>query len=147
MPGNWTFDRIQILTSGYNNGVSVVEICAQLGGGLSRSSVTGKANRLGLVHTNSPMLRRAKSSGVSRRQKLTRIILPAPVAPVVSGDGAPTPMNLDLFQLKERDCRWVHGDGPFLFCGHNQTENSKYCSYHSNLAYVRRGQNGNSRDT
>lgn len=139
MPGNWTFDRIQILTSGYNNGVSVVEICAQLGGGLSRSSVTGKANRLGLVHTNSPMLRRAKSSGVGRRQKLTRIILPAPVIPVVSGDGAPTPRNLDLFQLNDRTCRFPYGDTKFRFCGHVPEKGVPYCGFHSQIAYNRKG--------
>lgn len=46
----------------------------------------------------------------------------------------PASLGLTLMELEPGQCRWPHGDGPFLFCGH-PVEGQSYCSYHCRLAY------------
>src|SRR3954471_17849588 len=44
----WTEERIERLTKLWTEGFSASQIAADLGGGLTRNAVLGKANRLGL---------------------------------------------------------------------------------------------------
>jgi GcrA cell cycle regulator len=46
----WTKERIELLTKLWTEGLSASQIAAELGGDVSRNSVLGKANRLGLTH-------------------------------------------------------------------------------------------------
>src|SRR3954466_3258574 len=46
----WTKERIELLTKLWAEGLSASQIAAELGGDVSRNSVLGKANRLGLSH-------------------------------------------------------------------------------------------------
>src|SRR3954465_6580408 len=46
----WTEERIERLKELWTEGLSASQIAAELGGDVSRNSVLGKANRLGLAH-------------------------------------------------------------------------------------------------
>jgi hypothetical protein len=57
--GFWTEDRVQYLVAGYRDGLPVRHIAQKLNCGIG--AVTGKADRLSLVHKYPPMIRRGKS--------------------------------------------------------------------------------------
>ena len=40
-------------------------------------------------------------------------------------------LGLPLWQLREDQCRWPHGDGPFVFCGQpKERGGTSYCAEH-----------------
>ena len=147
----WTDERIEKLKQLYLAGVRLEDIRVELGGGLSRSAISGKANRLGLVHGKSPLAKRPKLSRARPRQKLSRLILGgldftnqvpkvsapvvvsvAPVAPV-----EPTPLRLDLFQLTDSVCKWsVSDEPPHFFCGHPTEWQQPWCQWHRRIAWT-----------
>lgn len=45
------------------------------------------------------------------------------------------PLNIDLDDLKNRQCRYPYGDGPFTFCGHPVRDNSPYCEEHHKICF------------
>ena len=54
-------------------------------------------------------------------------------APVVLTE--PDSLNLSILDLKPGQCRWAHGDRPYLFCGHAVEEGHSYCTHHHARAY------------
>src|SRR6187200_2613900 len=49
----WTKERIELLTKLWTEGLSASQIAAELGDGVSRHAVLGKAHRLGLAQSTS----------------------------------------------------------------------------------------------
>lgn len=45
------------------------------------------------------------------------------------------PLNMELDDLKNSQCRYPYGDGPFTFCGHPVKENSPYCDEHHDICF------------
>ncbi len=80
------------------------------------------------------------------RVKMSRI---APTQPMALPDdlidksplkpGAWTPLAgstpMPLHDLKDRDCKWPLGEGPFGFCGQPAAAGRVYCAHHAALAY------------
>jgi len=51
----WTRERVDLLTKLWGEGLSASQIAAELGEGVSRNAVLGKAHRLGLAQGESNM--------------------------------------------------------------------------------------------
>lgn len=56
------------------------------------------------------------------------------------------PLNIDLGDLKNSQCRYPYGEGPYTFCGHPVKEKSPYCADHHAICFqaVRRRPAGTS---
>lgn len=134
----WTTERVAMLRTYFNAGLSCAQIANEIG--VSRNSVIGKMNRLGLSRgrrTASPGAPRAASP--RRPHVLTqRIALKALFAaePVVTDVVSTEPCS--LFNLTARKCRWpigAVGTPDFNFCGNGTADGVSYCSGHARMAY------------
>jgi GcrA cell cycle regulator len=139
----WTDERIELLKSGFEAGLSCRQIADRIG--VSRNAVIGKISRLNL--------RREKAVGVVRkdaargsprrpgsgfrRHFLRAVMIDEPAetaeeAPVHNGH------TCSLFELSAETCRWpisTPGAADFCFCGNPPVGGLPYCAGHSRLAY------------
>jgi GcrA cell cycle regulator len=157
----WTEERIELLTKLWTEGLSASQIAAELGEGVSRNAVLGKAHRLGLAQSEglgasstrprkptrppeppstseppgqqvpAPVPRTAKTAN----QQPTRQpeVTAAPVQVVV-----PRSEGVTIMELRESVCRWPLGDPTtpeFRYCGARAAEGLPYCSHHAQIAY------------
>jgi GcrA cell cycle regulator len=117
MTTGWTEERIGVLQKLWLQGQTASQIAEQLGGGVTRNAVIGKAHRLGL----------------SGRPAPTREIKAEPVAPrrpLVTGPSG-------------RACMWPVGDPKstdFHFCNEPTEAGKPYCSRHCTMAYHRKSE-------
>lgn len=144
---DWSQTQVDLLTALWIEGLSASQIAAKIGG-ITRSAVLGKANRLGLSEnhprsTARPALPRverlrlhreahrkwlAKNGGPPPRQK-PELLPPEPVTP-------PEFLAVDLCQLECGQCHFPHGDVPEMkFCGQPISQSRPYCPYHCTIAY------------
>ena len=182
---NWTEDRDNLLRVMLGNGHSYREIGDRLS--ISRSSVSGRASRLGITGTS----KKAKSWTSQRTDKLASMLgfgktfkecaaeLGMPEGSCgtqakrmglrsdrrpgqnvimagrdfrprsdtiktdhrkqVIADRGPEPKALggDLITEIGSGCRFAHGEGPYVFCGHDQKHGSPYCDWHHALCRVK----------
>lgn len=143
----WTDERIAQLKAGWEGGMTASQIAEQLGEGVTRNAVIGKAHRLGLESRPSPV-----KAGEEAETAVTAAVAapastpvaapaPAPVAarpaakkPVRSGKAAKT----SLLDLNEKICKWPighPGDADFHFCGKPSQAGFPYCTEHCLVAY------------
>ena len=136
----WTTERIELLKSCFDAGLSCREIADRIG--VSRNAVIGKISRLNL--------KRDKAAGPARKDprdprrrgglRLRRVILKSvtvdeavqPEMPVHNGH------TCSLFELSAQTCRWplsTPGAADFCFCGNLPVDGLPYCLGHSRLAY------------
>lgn len=80
---SWTDERIDQLRTMWDKGMSASQIAEQLGGGITRNAVIGKAHRLGLNSRPSPV----KAEGGAPRTKAA-----ATPAPAVKASEPDTPL-------------------------------------------------------
>ena len=158
----WTEERIELLTKLWTEGRSASQIAAELGEGLTRNAVLGKAHRLGLAQN------KAKGASTLRPRKPTRSPDPAPTVeppPQLNSDRALVMTNLQpvvqpaeqpaeepfqtdmvaprsegvtIMELREGMCRFPLGDPTtpeFRFCGTQAIMGLPYCPYHAQIAY------------
>ena len=104
-----------------------------------RSSVCGKASRLGLLglpkHLDFdphqvPPPRRGRP-----RPRLTQVA-PPPPPPPVDDDDAPEMRPCTINELNDRRCKWPLGQleqVAVLFCGAEAAKGQRYCPYHARL--------------
>ena len=71
----WTDDRVDHLRELWSKGLSASQIAAQLGDGVTRNAVIGKAHRLGLEGRPSPI--RGGGSGIRVRRRTRKPLLPS----------------------------------------------------------------------
>lgn len=68
--------------------------------------------------------------------------------PVKKAKVEPTvvPLNMELDDLKNSQCRYPYGEGLYTFCGHPVRENSPYCTDHHSICFrnIRSGPVNNS---
>ncbi len=146
----WTDERIAQLKAGWEGGMTASQIAEQLGEGVTRNAVIGKAHRLGLESRPSPV------KGAEESVEATPVAAPvataapataaAPAAvvqaaarplakkPVRSGKAAKT----TLLDLSEKICKWPighPGDADFHFCGKPSQAGFPYCTEHCLVAY------------
>lgn len=137
-----------------DQGVSA-SIAAQLlsekfGGYLTRNSIIGKANRLGIKQPEKNIYiedRKKKEKSVVKQSLTTqpaKIVvkkidappsLPVEHVPVDTPDVA---KRIGLLDLRETTCRFPIGDPRhegFGYCGAESSVGKPYCAYHSRIAY------------
>lgn len=124
---SWTPERIEKLQSLWEKGLSASQIADELGDGVSRNAVIGKAHRLGLKARPSPVKTEAEPRPA------------APPAPRKPKSASPAkPARVSLLDLNERICKWPHGhpgDDDFHFCGKPVQPGFPYCAEHCAVAY------------
>jgi GcrA cell cycle regulator len=103
---------------------------------LTRNACIGKARRMGLAtRDNIP-----RAIIEKRRIRRMKTKVDAPIAPrEAERPVAPAPEGLDIYQLREGDCRWplgkMHDHPPFRYCGDAALLGRPYCSQHARRAY------------
>nr|WP_310522224.1 GcrA family cell cycle regulator [Polymorphobacter sp.] len=150
----WTDERIAQLKAGWEGGMTASQIAEQLGEGVTRNAVIGKAHRLGLEARPSPVKAGEDTAATPAPApspiSATPSSSPPPAAatpiastaaarplakkPVRSGKAAKT----TLLDLNEKICKWPighPGDADFHFCGKPSQAGFPYCTEHCLLAY------------
>jgi GcrA cell cycle regulator len=144
----WTDQRIELLKSRFEAGLSCREIAADLG--VSRNAVIGKLSRLKLTREESRDARRparkkaARGPGKGRRLKTTprlqyeMLLAVYAEQPVAEDEPVRSEHCCSLLELSEQRCRWpisTPGAADFRFCGNMPIEGLPYCAGHTRLAY------------
>jgi GcrA cell cycle regulator len=136
----WTDERIETLRKGWEGGKTASMIAEELGEGVSRNAVIGKAHRLGLQARPSPV----KSDDSPADGAVTSAVVAKPVAPkpaprrVVRAVAAVKPSKTTLLDLSEKVCKWPighPGEVDFHFCGKDSKASFPYCEEHCLVAY------------
>ena len=130
----WTDERIAQLKAGWEGGMTASQIAEQLGEGVTRNAVIGKAHRLGLEALAAPPVAPPPNSPPAA---VAATLAPRPIVakkPVRTGKAART----TLLDLNEKICKWPlghPGDADFHFCGKASQAGFPYCTEHCLLAY------------
>lgn len=128
---SWSDDRVDLLKKLWGEGKTAAEIAKELGEGVTRNAVIGKAHRLKLSSRVSPIQQNAKKikSNDSPPPVMRR---PAKKVPIYLGK------ELQMDELRDKMCRWPNGDpqgDDFSFCGCATLEGTPYCADHAAIAY------------
>lgn len=153
-PPEWTAQQVEILKRCWVEDKSCAVIAREIGGGITKNAVIGKARRLNLPKRQAPRYGAGKGRGrplfrpkvaLPRNRSLIRILFgpplkvkPARQSPVTTGV-APMPLNLTLLQLTDRTCKYGVGEATGasqLFCGHRVRVGTHWCVSHYQLVYV-----------
>ena len=132
----WTDERVERLrqlwcVEGWSAGV----IAAELGHGISRVAVVGKARRMGLPRRRVRVKFKNPGSFALRQPPRTagrkEAETPAPLSP--------GPHRLSIDQLTVHTCRWPYGNPAapdFGYCGKfKEASGRPYCEHHTLRAY------------
>lgn len=120
----WTDERIKRLKELWDKGLSASQIASDLGEGVTRNAVIGKAHRMGLSSRPSPV----KAEPASKPRK----------SPPPRKEKKPSRKYVTLLDLTERMCKWPighPGDDDFHFCGKPAAPGMPYCAEHCAMAY------------
>lgn len=120
----WTDERIKRLKELWDKGLSASQIASDLGEGVTRNAVIGKAHRMGLSSRPSPV----KAEPAAKPRK----------APAPKKEKKPAKKYVTLLDLTERMCKWPighPGDDDFHFCGKPSVPGMPYCAEHCSMAY------------
>ena len=134
----WTAERIELLKSGFEAGLSCREIAQDIG--VSRNAVIGKISRLNLSRVRAVRRVSEPKAGrqpVVRQYRGPRAAQSKPHAPVEEVP-IPTANRCTMAELGEQQCRWPirnPGAGAFSFCGNKAVDGFSYCPGHVRLAY------------
>ncbi len=127
---SWSDDRVAVLKRLWGEGKTAAEIAKELGEGVTRNAVIGKAHRLKLSSRLSPIQQNTKKIKSDKVKPVQR--RPMKNIPVFKGK------EVKMEDLREKMCRWPHGDPQsteFSFCGCNIVEGLPYCPEHAKIAY------------
>jgi GcrA cell cycle regulator len=116
---SWTPERIDLLQRLWLQGQTASQIAEQLGDGVTRNAVIGKAHRLGLSGRPTPV-----------SKPIPKPVLEEPRRPVVAGPSG-------------RACMWPVGDpktADFHFCNAPTEAGRPYCATHCSMAYQRKSE-------
>jgi GcrA cell cycle regulator len=141
----WTKERLELLKSGFEAGLSCREIAAHIG--VSRNAVIGKISRLNLTRDKAGVRRPARKAAeatfrpktaIGLRQFLLKAVPAEEAEPTIEEDPIHDGHSCSLFELSKERCRWpisTPGAADFCFCGNTPIEGMPYCPGHSRLAY------------
>jgi len=118
----WTEDRIDALRKLWDDGLSASQIAKELGEGVTRNAVIGKAHRLGLKSRPSPV-----KTDKEKKKAAPKKVVKKTDKKLVS-----------LLDLTDRMCKWPlghPGDDDFHFCGKASEPGMPYCAGHCAEAY------------
>jgi GcrA cell cycle regulator len=143
----WTDERIALLRSHFEAGLSCRQIAADIG--VSRNAVIGKLSRLNLTRGRMVAERQGSRSKAAkgRRQKspprlqyqILRSVFAAPEQ-AMEQEAINEEHRCTLLELSEQRCRWpisTPGNEDFCFCGSTPVNGMPYCAGHTRLAYQR----------
>jgi GcrA cell cycle regulator len=147
---SWTDDRIEMLKSHWEAGMTASQIAEALGQGVSRNAVIGKAHRLGLEARPSPV--KVSDAAIAVIEAVVAAvegaiegITAAPPPPAKAPPKRPAraaapakPAKTTLLDLSEKVCKWPighPGETDFHFCGKPAQASFPYCSEHCAIAY------------
>jgi len=148
MPANqptWTDERIELLKSRFEAGLSCREIACDIG--VSRNAVIGKLSRLNLTRETGADARRPARKDAAKGGRPRAVPrLQYRMLQALYGEPQPTaddtPIHnghtCSLLELSAQRCRWpisTPGLADFCFCGNTPVEGLPYCAGHSRLAY------------
>lgn len=128
---SWSDDRVAVLKRLWGEGKTAAEIAKELGDGVTRNAVIGKAHRLKLSSRMSPIQQNTKkvkvvNDAATPPRRISRKI------PVYLGK------QLKMEDLRDKMCRWPNGDpqgDDFSFCGCKTLDAMPYCEDHAAIAY------------
>ena len=141
----WTTDRVALLKSHFEAGLSCRQIAAEIG--VSRNAVIGKLTRLSLTRDKKVKAPPRKAAAAARgrggnpaprfRAQLIKVLASEPEpsaadAPIHNGH------TCSLYELSKEKCRWpisTPGADDFCFCGNPPVDGLPYCPGHTRLAY------------
>ncbi len=140
----WTAERIELLKSRFEAGLSCREIADGIG--VSRNAVIGKLSRLNLTRQKTGDAPRPARKDAAKRERLKtvprrqyRMLLRLYGEEPAAGD---EPIHngrcCSLLELSEQHCRWpisTPGAADFCFCGNMPLDGLPYCAGHTRLAY------------
>jgi GcrA cell cycle regulator len=138
----WTSDRVELLKSHFEAGLTCREIAASIG--VSRNAVIGKLARLELTRGPARAKPRPEKTARERsRKSIPRLqyqILQAVYenAPPLQEEPIASDYRCSLLELSNERCRWpisTPGAEDFCFCGNTPVQGMPYCSGHHRLAY------------
>ena len=129
---SWTDERIAQLKKCWDKGLSASQIATELGEGVTRNAVIGKAHRLGLKSRPSPVKTDAKKAKAPAAKKA------APKPKAAAKTDSSKVKHITLLELNERICKWPighPGEEDFHFCGESSEAGHPYCAKHCGEAY------------
>jgi GcrA cell cycle regulator len=143
----WTEERLELLKSHFEAGLSCRQIAAAIG--VSRNAVIGKLSRLNLARDNNGEERPARKNTAKERRAKTaprqqyQMLVALYGEPLdVTNQAIQEPIQdghrCSLLELSEERCRWpinTPGTDDFCFCGNMPIKSLPYCAGHSRLAY------------
>lgn len=125
----WTADRENLLRILWTQGLSAGQIAKRLGG-VSRSAVISKKDRMGLPKRTESVGGTDKERG-ARVKAIAKVSAPTPIAAPVREKGAPRGRwNVTYANKDESHClRFVGGEShdTGLICGRERSEGKPYC--------------------
>lgn len=153
MQDTWNDALVSRLRELWTTSLSAAQIALDLGNGISRNAILGKAMRLKLpprLQSKSvaptkpaaamkkrpvPLPRRAQSNSIAERVAIAKSEpgLPQHLEEPAAGNG------IKLNELNELNCHWPKGDpreSDFEFCGGAVIPGKPYCAYHCRVAFV-----------
>jgi len=144
----WTPQKIERLRELWPDPRLTTEDIGRELGGLTKGAVLGKAHRLDLGYkpSNHPNMRygRPPKARTPRPQKpkfnFGSVWGPSPKAEsdaFVPRAADIVSLQKTILELREGDCRWPEGDGPFTFCGHPAVRDKSYCASHCQIGFMR----------
>jgi GcrA cell cycle regulator len=141
----WTAERVELLKSRFEAGLSCREIAADIG--VSRNAVIGKLSRLNLTREKCGDERHPARKNAAKRRRLktaprlqdhSRLALYAAPQGVADDEPIHDEHHCSLLELSKERCRWpinTPGAEDFCFCGNMPVEGLPYCAGHTRLAY------------
>lgn len=144
-PTSWTPEAEAKIKTLWLDGIPASAIEAALGGVYSRSAITGKLGRMGILGTvqRANMDRGLKQRVEARqrregRQKAAQpVVAPQPTKPPPAPETPATGPVIPLMALQSHSCRWPIGDPShetFGFCGVRKDVGRSYCIAHARQA-------------
>lgn len=149
---SWTDERIALLRTSWESGMTASQIAEALGEGVTRNAVIGKAHRLGLEARPSPVKVGeivedlvggvvAAVEGVigAAGEAIAAVVAPRAAPKRPARPVAPAkPAKTTLLDLSEKVCKWPighPGETDFHFCGKAAQTGFPYCTEHCAIAY------------
>lgn len=129
---SWSDDRVDLLKKLWGEGKTAAEIAKELGEGVTRNAVIGKAHRLKLSSRISPIQQNTKKIKSNNEAPPAALRRPAKKVPIYLGK------QIQMEDLRDKMCRWPNGDpqtDDFSFCGCKTLEGTPYCENHATIAY------------
>lgn len=129
---SWSDDRVDLLKKLWSAGKTAAEIAKELGDGVTRNAVIGKAHRLKLSSRISPIQQNTKKIKSNNDAPPAVMRRPSKKIPVYLG------LQVQMEDLRDKMCRWPNGDPQtkdFSFCGCKTVEGTPYCEKHAAIAY------------